>query len=102
VPMVKTWAWIWGPNGPRRLDWMAAVEQAMAKVAPGYSGYTTGLHWDDLHYETWVWKGDYPGKIGVGATVEAWFKLGRTGLILKRAELRVDSDDHPTTVRWPK
>ena len=71
-------------------------------MAPGYSRYSTGLDWNALHYKTWVWKGGYPGKIGVSDTFEAWFNFGRGGLMVKRAELREGVGDNPTTVRWPK
>lgn len=102
IPMVQTWAWIWGPNGPVRLDLGAAVGEALRRVAPGYSAYDTGLDWNTLHYETWVWKGGWPGKIGVSDSLEAWFKLGRDGLTLKRAEFRKGFGDNPRTVRWPE
>jgi len=102
IPMVQTWAWIWGPGGPTRLDLSDVFHQAIEKVAPGYSGYDTGLDWNTLHGQTWVWKGDYPGKVGVGYIVEAWFQLSDNGLIVKRAEFRDAFGNAPSTVRWPK
>ena len=102
VPMVETWAWIWGPNGPIRLDVDAAIAEAIEKVAPQYAGYNTGLKWDTLQCHTYVWKGDYPGKIGVGAEVNAWFALSAKGLVLKQAEFHESFEENPKTNRWPK
>ena len=42
VPTVSTWAWMWGPAGPIRLDVEGAVQEAIQKVAPGHTGYDTG------------------------------------------------------------
>jgi hypothetical protein len=102
IPAVETWAWIWGAGGPVRLNLSAAVAEAIAKVAPGYSGYATGLDWNSLHYMTWVWKGAWPGKAGLSDAMEAWFKLGRDGLMVQRAEFREGLDANPGTVRWPR
>jgi hypothetical protein len=98
IPMVQTWAWLWESDGPTLLDTRDAVSAAIAKVAPGYAGYETGIDWSSLSMRTWVWKaGGYPGKAGVEATVEAWYELEPTGLTVQRAEFR----DGETTVRWP-
>src|SRR5712691_8703064 len=78
VPMVTTWAWTWGSSGPIRLDVRAALKQAIHIVAPDYDGYDTGIEWNTLHGLTWVWKGAYPGKIGVdvgGPRQGAWAGL---------------------------
>ena len=102
IPMVSTWAWIWGAQGPVQLDVDGAVSDAIEKVAPGYTGYQTGLDWQKLHCQTWVWKGDYPGKIGVDSTVEAWFELGPEGLVVQRANFGDAFGDKPMTIRWPR
>jgi hypothetical protein len=89
VPMVSTWAWVWGPAGPLRLDVEGAAHAAIQRVAPGHTGYHTGLNWDTLHCVTWTWpEGRYPGKVGVGETVEAWFELEGTHLVVKRVQFR--------------
>jgi tetratricopeptide (TPR) repeat protein len=102
VPMVSTWAWIWGIDGPIRLDVDGAVSEAIEKVVPGYAGYQTGLDWLKLHCQTWVWKGDYPGKVGVADTFEAWFELGPEGLVLQRANFGDEFGGRPRTIRWPR
>lgn len=86
VPMVRTWAWMWGPLGPLRLDVRAAMQEAIRKEAPGYSGYDTEFDWVNLHGQTWIWKGEWPGKVGVFDAFEAWFDLGNRGLTVKRAK----------------
>ena len=70
IPMVSTWAWIWSGNGPIRLDVDGAIAQTIEKVAPGHVGYSSGLEWPRLHCDTGVWKGPYPGKIGVDRSVK--------------------------------
>jgi hypothetical protein len=84
IPMVSTWAWVWGPMGPIRLDVEGSVHEAIHKVASGHTGYETGLDWKTLHCTTFTWQGKYPGKVGVGETVEAWFRLKGTHLAVKR------------------
>ncbi len=101
-PTVDTWAWIWGPHGPVRLNLSAAMADAIQKVAPGYQGYDTALDWRKLHTQTSVWKGNHPGKVFVGHTVEAWFELAPEGLILKRANFGDAYGDGPRTARWPR
>ena len=34
VPMVSTWAWVWGPLGPITLNVEGVVADAIQKVAP--------------------------------------------------------------------
>jgi hypothetical protein len=99
VPMVSTWAWVWGSIGPIKLDVERAVHDAIHKVAPGHTGYDTGLDWDALHSRTWTWpEGEYPGKVGVGETAEAWFDFDGTRLAVKRAVFRKDGGAEK---RWP-
>jgi hypothetical protein len=99
VPMVSTWAWVWGSLGPIKLDVRRAVHGAIHKVAPGHTGYDTALDWDELYCITWTWpEDDYPGKIGVDETVEAWFDLVGTRLVVKRAVFQKDGGDEK---RWP-
>jgi hypothetical protein len=88
VPMVETWAWVWGPSGPVRLDVEGAIQSAIEKVAPGHGGYSSGIDWrtKPLHAVTWTWAGDYPGKVGVGETVNMWFELKRGRLMPTRVE----------------
>lgn len=101
VPMVQTWAWVWAERGPVRLNLAAAVKVAIAKIAPGYAGYDTGIDWKTIHCQTWVWKGTYPGKVGVSDQMDAWFTLQRAKLIVKRVELRESFSDKPTRL-WSK
>ncbi|MBL8219921.1 MAG: tetratricopeptide repeat protein [Bryobacterales bacterium] len=102
IPMVSTWAWIWSGNGPIRLDVDGAIAEAIEKVAPGHVGYSSGLEWPRLHCDTGVWKGPYPGKIGVDRGVEAWFELGPEGLLVRRARFREFYGDSPRTIWWPR
>jgi hypothetical protein len=101
IPMFQTWAWIWAERGPVCLDVAAAVKNAMSKIGTGYAGYDTRLDWDTLHYQTWVWKGEWPGKVGVSDRLDAWFALRGDRLIVQRVELREDFSKTPTR-RWPK
>lgn len=36
IPMVQTWAWMWGPRGPIRLNVDAALQAAFHKLGPDY------------------------------------------------------------------
>ena len=101
IPMIRTRAWIWGSQGPVNVE-VDGCTQAIPLVAPGYDGYDTGLDWPNLNCQTWVWKGAYPGKIGVSATVRAWFKLRDGGLVITRAEFVDESGDESKMVRWPE
>jgi len=101
IPMVETWAWVWTEAGPIRLDIAAAVLDATTKIAPGYSRYGTSMNWKRVHNRTWVWKGKYPGKVGVSDQVDAWFTLRGDRLIVKRVELRELFSEEPTRT-WPK
>jgi hypothetical protein len=75
VPMVRTWAWIGGPHGPIRLSVDSAIEAAIHELGSHYGGYNSGLDWDTLHCRTGVWEDQYPGKVGVGEEMEAWFAI---------------------------
>jgi hypothetical protein len=98
IPMVSTWAWAWTPLGPIRLNVEDAVHEAIQKVAPGHVGYSTGLDWRTLHCVTWTWPdGRYPGKVGVAETVDAWFKLDGTRLVVERVEFQKEGEDK----HWP-
>jgi hypothetical protein len=55
VPIVGTWAWVWSPAGPIRLDAEGALRKAIQRVAPGHVGYDTGIQWETLHCMTWSW-----------------------------------------------
>jgi len=102
IPMVSTWAWVWGAGGPVRLNTEGAMREAIQKVAPGFEGYSTSLDFRTLYCRTWVWKGEYPGKVAVSATVEAWFELGVDRLLLRRAIFSEDGADKTRkTIRWP-
>jgi hypothetical protein len=101
VPMVQSWAWVWTERGPVRLNLAAAVIDAITKIGPGYAGYDTGMDWKTIHCRTWVWKGKYPGKVGVSDQLDAWFTLQRDRLIVKRVELRENFSEKPTRL-WPK
>ena len=100
IPMVQTWAWAWTERGPVRLDLAAAVNDAITKIAPGYAGYDTGIDWKTMHSRTWVWKGKYPGKVGVSDQLDTWFTLRRDKLTVKRVELREKFSEKPTRF-WP-
>jgi hypothetical protein len=101
VPMVSTWAWVWGPMGPIRLDVEAALHEAIHKVAPGHTGYDTGLDWNTLHCNTGTWpEGKYPSKVEVQAETEAWFQLESTHLVVKRVVFRVFGKDGDER-HWP-
>ena len=102
VPMVATWAWVWIGDGPMRIEVEKAVKEALTKVAPGHSGYDTGIDWSNLHVGTAAWGPDgYPGKIGVHEGMEAWFELDGNRLLVKRVIWR-DLFDQDVPVRhWP-
>lgn len=102
VPMVSTWAWLWSDKGPVRLDVEGALAKAIDTVAPGHVGYQTGINWKTLRTGTGVWKGGYPGKIGVGLTVDVWFELNEDGLIPQKAEFRDLFTGAGLLNRWPK
>lgn len=36
IPMVMTWAWVWTAKGPMRIEVEKAIQEAIAKVAPGH------------------------------------------------------------------
>ena len=88
VPMVSTWAWVWTPNGPVRLDVSGAIQAAVQKAMPGWRGLETGLDWRTLEGRTFVWTGDQPGKLGMSGSVHAWFRLSGTSLAVDRVEFQ--------------
>ena len=55
IPIVYSWAWVWSPLGPVRLDAGGAVYGAIEKVAPGHSGCGTAFDWDALFCLTWTY-----------------------------------------------
>jgi hypothetical protein len=93
VPMVQTWAWIWAA-GPVRLDVEGAIQLAIEKVAPGHSGYDTGIDFKTLQAITWTWAGDYPGKVGVSETIKMWFELKNAALFPTRVEYEDYGGNH--------
>jgi hypothetical protein len=102
IPMVITWAWVWTPQGPIRLEVEKAVQEAIQKVAPGHAGYDTGIDWPSLHTQTYSWgPGGYPGKLGVTEVVNAWFELRGTRLVVTRAEWEDRAADNVIVKRWP-
>jgi hypothetical protein len=101
IPMVQTWTWTWSQDGPKLLDIAPVLREAIQRIAPGYSGYDDGFDWSDLHYQTWVWNGPWPGKIGVSDQIDAWFTFRDGRLTVKRVELRENFSETPTR-RWPK
>lgn len=101
VPMVETWAWVWGTGGPVRLD-MRALQDAIHKVAPGHTGYATVLDWEKLHYLTYTWpENHYPGKVGVDEELEAWFELKGMRLEVKKVQWRKLYGEKPEVRHWP-
>jgi hypothetical protein len=102
VPSVGTFAWVWGPVGPFRVDVRGAMQEAIHKVAPGHTGYDTGLDWKTLHCVIGTWpEGKYPGKIGVDETVEAWFQLDGTHLAVKRVVFQKGWGKDADERHWP-
>jgi len=102
IPMVMTWAWVWTAKGPMRIEVEKAIQEAIAKVAPGHAGYDTGLDWSNLSTQTHSWGPDgWPDKVGVDETVRASFNLQENRLILKRVEWRKSFDDKAPVRRWP-
>lgn len=98
IPIVRTWAWVWSPTGPIRLDVAGAIRDGIYKVAPGHTGYDTGLDWGTLHCVTWTWaEGKYPGKVGVDERAEIWLQLENTHLSVKRAIWKNEGDEK----HWP-
>ena len=88
VPMFPTWAWIWGPKGPIRLDVDAAIDSAIHSLGPAFNGYNSGLDWETLTCRTGVWEGEWPGKIGVGKEMEATFEISGGRLVVKDVKVR--------------
>lgn len=102
VPMFMTWAWVWTAQGPMRIEVQKAIQEAIAKVAPGHQGYDTCVDWSDLSTETYSWgPRGYPGKVGVDERVNAWFELKGNRLIVKRVEWRKTFLENPLVRRWP-
>lgn len=85
VPTWYTWAWVWSAAGPLRIDPRAAFAKALTRLLPGYGAYPAKMDWDELVMGTWVWKGEWPGKVGVRAGFQAWFDLHGSELVFKRA-----------------
>ena len=102
VPMFMTWAWVWTAQGPMRIEVQKAIQEAIAKVAPGHQGYDTCVDWSDLSTETYSWgPRGYPGKVGVDERVNAWVELKGNRLIVKRVEWRKTFLENPLVRRWP-
>ncbi|HXJ40217.1 MAG TPA: hypothetical protein VNH18_13140 [Bryobacteraceae bacterium] len=102
VPMVTTWAWVWTPQGPMRLEVEKAVQQAIDKVVPGHVGYNSGIDWRTLCTKTYSWgPGEYPGKAGVTESVSACFDLRGNSLTVKRVDWKGGLDADAPRKHWP-
>ena len=101
IPMVRTWAWTSSAAGPILLNVDDAANEAVQKVAAGYSCYNTEIEWSALHIHTWCWQGEWLNKPSVRHVMDAWFDLEDGRLVPKRVDLSPIDLPGEESKHWP-